>query len=234
MTRTTAASVFLPGWGFGKGPVEMALAGGRWRARALPGSGAGEIPPVTFTDARDMLLAALPPVCHLGGWSLGAMLALACAIAAPKRILGLFLMSATPCFVRRSGWTLGRPPAELRALRRQAEADGPAILPDFSARFCEDQAGRATGWLLEHADPMPTSALVAGLTWLLAADLREEAHCVTCPVTLLHGEEDTLIPPQAAYWLADRLPHARLVLLPGRAHAPFAVDAAHFLRELSP
>jgi pimeloyl-[acyl-carrier protein] methyl ester esterase len=80
--------------------------------------------------------------------------------------------------------------------------------------------------------PMPKVLLEAGLAWLYEADLRPDVEKISCPVTLLHGENDPLIPPEASRWLADRLPSARLVLLPGRAHAPFAGNDAAFLQEL--
>jgi pimeloyl-ACP methyl ester carboxylesterase len=37
------------------------------------------------------------------------------------------------------------------------------------------------------------------------------------------------MPVEAARWLAERLPNARLHLLPGKAHAPFAPDPRPFL-----
>lgn len=38
------------------------------------------------------------------------------------------------------------------------------------------------------------------------------------PVLLLHGAEDALIPPDQARTLAARVPHARLVIVPGAGH----------------
>ncbi len=35
------------------------------------------------------------------------------------------------------------------------------------------------------------------------------------------GERDTLAPPAAAAWLAQALPAARLLRVPGAGHAPF-------------
>jgi pimeloyl-[acyl-carrier protein] methyl ester esterase len=224
---------FLPGWGLGRGPLEAALAQSHWRIMDLPGV-TGE-PPESFAAARDTLLAALPPVCHLGGWSLGGMLALAVAIKAPERVRRLVLVGCTPSFVRREGWSLGRPPEELEAFRARICQDSAATLPRFIGSFCRgDENADATRFLLEHVSVTPPSALDAGLAWLAEADLRADVAAkpaqVTCPVTLIHGEHDPLMPVAAAQWLAERLPAARLCVLPGKAHAPFAPDPRPFLQ----
>ncbi|MDR2637312.1 MAG: alpha/beta hydrolase [Zoogloeaceae bacterium] len=226
-------ALFLPGWGFGVRPLQNTLAKTRWRPLPLPGAEPGEEIPATFAAARDRVLASLPPVCHLGGWSLGAMLALACAGKAPGRILTLSLVAATPSFIRREHWDYGRPPGELQAFMDMIKSQGASLLPRFAGSFCRgDACEQAAASLVGSMQAMPQAALERGLEWLYEADLREEAGSISCPVTLLHGENDPLIVPEAARWLAARLPRARLVLMPGRAHAPFAGDDAAFLQEL--
>ncbi|MDR2365643.1 MAG: alpha/beta fold hydrolase [Zoogloeaceae bacterium] len=243
---TIPPAFFLPGWGFGCGPLKAALAAqSRWQCVDLPGcdalAGANasvntDAPPAHFAAAVEALLAALPPVCALGGWSLGGMLALAAAEIAPERIRALFLVGATPSFLQREGWPYGRPPLELKSFQEKIRKEGAALLPRFAGSFCRGDAHPQTAqWLVQNASPMPQAALDAGLVWLAEADLRAALSRVTCPVTLMHGENDPLIPVAAARWLARRLPESRLVLIPGKAHAPFAPDApanARFLREL--
>ncbi|MDR0674236.1 MAG: alpha/beta fold hydrolase [Zoogloeaceae bacterium] len=234
---TTPPALFLSGWGFGRGPLEAVLEESHWRCLDLPGCGAdaSAVLPDHFTAAVEALLARLPPVCALGGWSLGGMLALAAAQAAPERFSQLLLVAATPSFIQREGWTLGRPPEELRAFREKIRQEGAGLLPRFTASFCRgDAAPQTAQWLLQNAAPMSQAALDAGLIWLEEADLRANLSRVTCPVTLIHGENDPLIPAEAARWLAGGLPRARLSLIPEKAHAPFAPDAsarARFLRE---
>jgi pimeloyl-[acyl-carrier protein] methyl ester esterase len=204
----------------------------------LPGcSAAAPIPPPAhFASAVEALLAALPPICALGGWSLGGMLALAAARSAPERFRQLLLVATTPSFIQREGWTFGRPPLELQAFREKIRQEGAALLPRFAGSFCRgDAAPQSAEWLLQNASPMSQAALDAGLCWLEEADLRAGLARVTCPVTLVHGENDPLISAEAARWLAGQLPQARLSLIPDKAHAPFAPDASasvRFLREL--
>jgi pimeloyl-[acyl-carrier protein] methyl ester esterase len=235
---TPPPAFFLSGWGFGRAPLEAALKESCWQCMDLPGCGAeaSAAIPAHFTAAVETLLARLPPVCALGGWSLGGMLALAAAQAAPERFCQLLLVAATPSFIQREGWIFGRPPLELQAFRERIRQEGVSLLPRFAASFCRGDAQPQTArWLLQNASPMAQAALDAGLLWLEEADLRAELARVTCPVTVIHGENDPLIPVEAARWLAGQLPRARLSLIPDKAHAPFAPDAsarARFLREL--
>lgn len=228
-------AVFLPGWGLGGASLEFLLNGSPWQVCALP---EGDVLPEDFESACNVLAAGLPPVCHLGGWSLGALLALGIARRAPERVCSLTLVAATASFLQRPGWSWGCPPAELRAFQRQVRKSGAAALPGFVEKFCRGdvQADDCARFLLDHAHPPSQTALEAGLNWLAQADLREGLERISCPVTLIHGEADPLMPIAAGAWLADRLPHARLARVSGKAHAPFAPFPAdaHFLRECTP
>jgi pimeloyl-[acyl-carrier protein] methyl ester esterase len=226
-------NIFLPGWGLGCGPLAAALADSEWQCMDLPGCGddAQSELPTSFAAAVAALLQKLPPVCRLGGWSLGGMLALAAAQAAPTRIRGLTLMGVTPSFIQRENWEWGRPPTELKAFMGKIRQDAEAVFPRFVGSFCRgDSDPEAARWLLQQASPMSQAALEAGLVWLFEADLRAGLQgeggpgcCpVSCPVVLVHGENDPLMPVVVARWLAERLPHATLQIIPGKAHAPFA------------
>jgi len=229
-------AVFLPGWGVGGAPLKSLLEGSRWQVWALPEEEG--VLPEQFEAACAALAAALPPVCHLGGWSLGALLALGIARCTPERVLSLTLVAATASFLQRPGWSWGCPPAELRAFQRQVRKNSAAALPGFVERFCQGdaEAEDSAHFLLEHARPPSSTVLEAGLEWLAQADLREGLERISCPVTLIHGEADPLMPVAAGTWLASRLPHARLVRVSGKAHAPFAPTPADafFLRECTP
>ena len=227
-----SAALFLPGWGLGRGPLAAVLEGSGWQLLDLPGT-EGPVPP-HFDGAVDALLAALPPRCHLGGWSLGALLALACAARAPERIASLTLVAATPSFLQRPDWPHGLSGAELEAFAAGVAEAGTQALPRFISNFCRgDGEARAAARLLgQQATPPARALLDAGLAWLGQADLRDAVAAIACPVTLIHGEADPLMPQAAAHWLAGKLPNARLHVLPGKAHAPFAPDPAPFLQAL--
>jgi len=55
-------------------------------------------------------------------------------------------------------------------------------------------------------------------------DVRHVLPAIGVPTLILHGTEDTTVPPDAARWMAKRIPGAQLVELPGAGHLHFASD----------
>jgi proline iminopeptidase len=54
---------------------------------------------------------------------------------------------------------------------------------------------------------------------------------VECPTLVLHGEADP-IPWEFGKFIADRIPGAKLVVIPGASHFPFVEDRAAFLQAI--
>lgn len=202
------------------------------RTPALPGyAGTPSSQPYTLDRLVDDLLAGVDEPITLCGWSLGAMLALHAAHRQPEKVARLVLIGATPRFVQGADWPHGMAP-EVLAQFTQGVVNEPAVaLKRFIALFNQQDVNhRAIGRKLARAladTPLPGKAtLVAGLDILRDADLRAVVAHVRQPTLLLHGAHDSLVPLAAAQWLAAALPHARLVVLPDAAHAPFLSDAA--------
>lgn len=193
----------------------------------LPGHAAA----AAANDSQEAWVAALaeqlPPACTLVGWSLGAQLALALAVAAPAKVARLVLIAATPRFTASDDGFPGLPAATLNAFRADFANDPAAIQRRFVAlQSLGDAARRAVanglGEALAPIDgPTQRHALAAGLALLADIDLRSLATRIEQPVLLLHGSEDKLMPVAAAEWLATHLPHARLEVFPNCGHAPF-------------
>ena len=177
------------------------------------------------------------------GWSLGAFVALATARNHPQAVSRLVLVGATPKFVQAPDWPCAMPPATLAQFARDLEDDYHATLLRFlslqmgngDVHDSRDGGGRAASGtaavrelraiLMEHGEPEP-AALRSGLQWLANTDLRADLSAITAPALVLHGSHDRLIvPPAAAKFLAERLPVARLVLIPSAGHAPFLSHA---------
>lgn len=94
------------------------------------------------------------------------------------------------------------------------------------------EEGRATLAALRHAlfargEPSP-QALAAALGVLAATDLRADVGAIAAPTLVIGGDRDTLTPDAAGAWLAAAMPHARHVVIPGAAHAPFLSHRAAF------
>lgn len=56
--------------------------------------------------------------------------------------------------------------------------------------------------------------------------LERRLHRVTCPTLVLWGEHDDLVPIEHGERYVERIPDARLQVLPGVSHAPFIEDPA--------
>ena len=156
------------------------------------------------------------------GASLGGMIAQEVAIMDGARVATLVLACTTP------GWPFafpmpsesmallsatGRMPAEV-ALRRHVEnALAPETVrrrPDVVERLVAHQSSRrggGSGWYAQ----MAAGARFGGL--------RQSS--ITAPTLVLHGTEDRVVDPRNARLLADRIPHARLEMLPGLGHLFF-------------
>ena len=63
-------------------------------------------------------------------------------------------------------------------------------------------------------------------------DTRDRLGQIEVPCLVLVGELDLLNPPRVASELADNLPNAHLVVLPGVGHMPHVEDQTRFRQEL--
>ncbi len=162
----------------------------------------------------------------LVGWSLGAMLAIETARRYPDKVAGLFLIGANAAFVASEHWPHGLA-ADIVAAFRQDFARHPArTLRRFLALQVMGDARRpALQALLESALASPDApGLAAGLELLEGADLRDAIAAVHCPVCLLHGTHDAIMPVTAARALPARFRQARLIEIPDAGHCPLFSD----------
>ncbi len=155
----------------------------------------------------------------------------------PLGVVWLILCGATPSFVERDGWPHAQPPALLDRFDEALADDAAATLKRFIALFNQgDRQARAITRTLTRALATDGSAdgatLARGLDWLRRVDLRAQVKTIALPTLIIHGDADPLMPLAAAHWLADALPHARLEVFGGAAHAPFVSDRERFAQLL--
>jgi pimeloyl-[acyl-carrier protein] methyl ester esterase len=240
-----APLVLLHGWGMHSGmwgPLTASLAK-RFRVHAvdIPGHGhSAALAPWTFEAVVDAIrsrfaVEAGPPI--VVGWSLGGLIALAWARAAPASIARLVLVATTPSFVTHSDWlpamdpqTLARFGDELRVAYRMT------LLRFLSLQLKDSEGGKAAlaalrARLFERPDPAPAT-LDAALHVLASVDLRSAASHVAVPTLVIAGERDTLVPPGAGAWLARAMPDARYIEIRGAAHVPFLSHPAQFTQAM--
>jgi pimeloyl-[acyl-carrier protein] methyl ester esterase len=216
--------------GWGMTPAVWAPLAARLAARqpvacpALPGHGSAPVRPgAAWLDA---LIEQLPEDGILCGWSLGGQLALQVAQRAPAKCRRLILIGTSPRFVRADDWPDALDAATVRDFRAGFDADPAATQKRFLALQALGDAGRRTvarqlAGALSPVDATTQAALADGLRLLEDTDLRALLPTIPCPVRILHGAQDALMPAAAARAMAEALPDARFSAFDDCGHAPF-------------
>ncbi|QID18013.1 alpha/beta fold hydrolase [Nitrogeniibacter mangrovi] len=224
----SAPITFIHGWGMTPAvwrPLLAHLDPDRpLRTLALPGhdDAAGE----ALDTWIDRLAPALPTDGVLCGWSLGGQLAMRLAQHAPDRCARLILIGTTPCFVQRPDWSCALDATTVAGFRHDFDAAPEATAKRFVAlQAVGDRARREVtrtlGAALTPIQAHNQAALADALGVLCDTDLRDTLGRITCPVRILHGAGDALMPAAAAEAMAEALPEARLSIFDDCGHAPF-------------
>ncbi|MFF8033624.1 alpha/beta fold hydrolase [Streptomyces sp. NPDC016626] len=182
--------------------LEHCARSGPARLLDVPGFGgpSGPVCPETLGALADTVarwLATVPPEpVVLAGHSTGAQAALHAAVRVPGRVRALVLLAPTfPPHLRRLRPLLG-------AFARTAVRDDPAVVPVVLPSYLKAGPRRLLNCIRSAQADAPEDVLPA----------------VTCPVTVVSGEDDALCPPDWADRLTRRARSGRAVRVPG-AHA---------------
>ncbi len=226
----------VPGWGLGSGALSnLAQAlGQHFTVNRVDLPGYGDSPALegkSIEQVADALAATLPPRAMLCGWSLGAMICMACAARHPRRVARMVLIGATATFVARPGWDEALAEEQVASFRSDLLQDSAQLLKRFASliHLGANQPLDAQRFLASEAPVADVGALLASLDLLTSADLRDLLPEIHQPVLLAHGQSDVLMPLAAAERLQMQLQDAQLDVYRGSAHAPFATDTARFV-----
>ncbi|HEY6006269.1 MAG TPA: alpha/beta fold hydrolase [Anaeromyxobacter sp.] len=196
-------------------PEEVrALPGRRVLAFDLPGHGASPGPSLASIGAyARSVLAVLDALeiasAVLAGHSMGGAIAMTLALEAPSRVAGLALVGTG---------------AKLRVSRFVLDATAdPAALAASAGTMCDYAFGPLAGASLRQEF---TEGLLAGAPGVAhgdfgacdAFDVMARVGEIRAPTLVVCGSEDRLTPPKYAELLRDRIPGARLELVPGAGH----------------
>lgn len=171
----------------------------------------------TITGVARVILAAAPPRFALAGLSMGGYIALEIMRQAPERAARLALLD-----------TSARADTDAQRERRLAQ-----IAATRAGRF-----GEVPGQLwpllvrpanLQNEELRETVRLMAGETGpdafirqqqviMSRQDARPRLAAISCPTLVLAGDEDALTPPELSAEMAEAIPGARLVTVPGSGH----------------
>ena len=169
------------------------------------------------SDAAAVLDTAGVQGAHLFGVSMGGMIAQEFALQYPTRVRSLILgctAAGGPTAVRAEPEATHILKARSRMTPEQAaEAVLPFIYDSETPRerIEEDLAIRRP-WL-----PRPES-YIAQLLGILAWEAYSRLPAIGVPTLVIHGENDRLVPAGNGKLIADRIPRAKLVLIPHASH----------------
>jgi pimeloyl-[acyl-carrier protein] methyl ester esterase len=205
----------------------------------LPGyRSSSAITPYTLDAIVDLLADTCAPRASVCGWSLGGQLAMRWARRHPGQVEYLVLIASTPCFVRRADWECGMEPQVFDSFAQALAHDPQDALRRFSLLQAHgDTDARTVSRRLREClavnDESDVAALAAGLKLLKNTDLRAELPGIAQPVLILHGERDTVVPPDAAEYMQRVMPRATLMMIDGAAHAPFITQPQDVARRIA-
>jgi 3-oxoadipate enol-lactonase len=74
------------------------------------------------------------------------------------------------------------------------------------------------------APPTPPESIERTRAAIEGFDAYDRIAQIKCPVLIVHGDKDVLVPPQNASLLKSRIPQAELFIIPGAGHSYAAVD----------
>lgn len=203
------------------------------------GFGASSRPTGPYDHADDLagLLAALQvPAAHLVGLSLGANIALACAVRHPQLVRSLVLASSG---LAGHPWTEPRPPDAAAEYARQHGTEaarafwlGHALFApvrdhDEARTELEAMVRDYSGWHWENVNPAAAFSEVAALPGIAA------------PTLVVSGSRDIAGYQAIARTLASTIPGARLLVIPDAGHmltmeasGPFNAALLDFIRQM--
>jgi pimeloyl-ACP methyl ester carboxylesterase len=163
---------------------------------------------------------------YVCGESFGGTVALTLARREPRRLRGLVLLSTFAWYPTLSTWS-GRLGLVIwrvlgdRLTRRVLQVWRPLGAPAALGLGCPRDVRRA--YLTQ--EPLHLPGYRSKCEIALGFDARPWLHAIDCPVFVLAGTWDPVVPTRASLDLARHLPRARLYRLPG-SHLVYVVRAA--------
>jgi pimeloyl-ACP methyl ester carboxylesterase len=158
------------------------------------------------------------------GLSEGAPMSVVFAATYPERTIALVLIGGLARMLWAPDYPWGATPEQYeRDTERSLEIFGPredahavmrAIMDD------EDEVRAFTEYYRQAASPGATRALSEMNKEI---DVRDVLPAIRVPTLLVHGELDH-VPIEGARWMADHIPGARLLEIPGSRHLPLGHD----------
>jgi pimeloyl-ACP methyl ester carboxylesterase len=186
--------------------------------------------PEMADDASNLLKAIGIPKAKVFGVSMGGMIAQELVLRHPEQVDRVVLgctMPGGPNATMASEDVVGKLMEANKIMPIDPEKGFdillPALMPeDFIAAHPEIKAMMVAG--ARMMPPTPPETADRAMAGIASFDAFDRLPQIRCPVLIVHGEEDVLVPPQNARLIKSMIPQAELYMIPGAGHAFQSVD----------
>ncbi|WP_285708603.1 3-oxoadipate enol-lactonase [Microtetraspora sp. NBRC 16547] len=146
---------------------------------------------------------------HYAGISLGGAVGAWLALHHPERVSSLTMVCSSAWFGPADGW---------RERAAVVRAKGTGVMAESAVQRWFTPAFDGAGPFLEHLRGVAADGYAACCDALASYDVRAELGGIAAPTLVIGGRDDPATPPAHARELADGIPGATLVEIPGTAH----------------
>jgi class 3 adenylate cyclase len=186
-------------------------------------------------DGRAVLDASESDHAAVLGIAEGGYVAVLLAATHPEQVAALVLVNAMPCISAPPFNTWGALPNLSDVQRRSTQEDrwGDDLtgMEIFAPSAANDDSYRA--WLSrEMRRSVSPSSAAALMDLVFLCDVRDVLPSVRVPTLVIHREGDRWLTPEHGRYLADNIPDATYVEVPGNDHVPYLGDTDSILGEI--
>jgi pimeloyl-ACP methyl ester carboxylesterase/class 3 adenylate cyclase len=165
----------------------------------------------------------------------GASMATVFAATKPHRTTALVLVSGAALIVRNEEYPAGLPKRLVdQAVATYREGFGRednAYATSYFPSLADDPAVRS--WFARFQRIALTPAIAEGIwRWGFDVDVRSVLPAIQAPTLVMHRSDDSFLPIAHGRYMAEHIPNARFVELPGADHSFFAGDFDQMLDEV--
>jgi pimeloyl-ACP methyl ester carboxylesterase len=169
----------------------------------------------------------------LVGISDGGPVASVFAATYPERVTHLILVNSYARRLRSDDYPWGPTEEEWESfVETSLEQWGTPLFLEILFPTRVEEPGFAEWWATFLRQSSSPGAAAAYLRMNAGIDVREILRAIHVPTLVLHSAGDQICPFEGGRFLADAVPGARLVRLPGRDHQPWVTDAEPALAEI--